>query len=57
MNGGTFLHGTVLGWVGRPVLRKTSGNDAVDEKLSKLLTSKDLLKGLKSGQYRATFIP
>ena len=45
------------GWVGRPVLRKTSGNDAVDEKLSKLLTSKDLLKGLKSGQYRATFIP
>ena len=45
------------GWTGRPILRKTSGNDAVDEKLAKLLTRKNLVKNLKSGNYRATFIP
>lgn len=45
------------GWIGRPVLRKSSGNDAVDAALSKLLNGKKLLRGLKNGSYRATFIP
>ena len=41
----------------RPLLQNTSGDENLDESLSRALRESDILKDIPPGRYRATFSP
>ena len=45
------------GWVGNVILKNSTGKEEIDSKLIALLNRKNLLKGVKSGSYKAIFTP
>jgi hypothetical protein len=45
------------GWVLRPLVIQSTGNENLDDKLASLLTKSELLKQIPSGDYKVIFVP
>ncbi len=45
------------GWTMTPLESQSSGNEKVDEELSKMLAPRHLLNGIPAGSYKAIFVP
>lgn len=45
------------GWIGRPLVKESTGAEALDARIIKMLSLKKLFRNVKSGDYKAVYIP